>query len=429
MKRFSERSRRGQRRLLILFCMPLAASLFAVMLFLLDNSIFDDMHIDQNEESTEQGKTEDRLQGTCIRPESSATENPYKVLYELILNMDYPYASSYKDTALTENSLGILYSVNRTDVSSIPADQVSFGDIAVCGPYVGICMGRYNGFPLYAYVASYPSGVMPEGGVYLGYSAEQMDQSIFGMRPVPFSEYYDVCSYEGEEMDAYLDGYIASAEDRAHWYEDYVYSYGRIMSAKDSDELGKHFPKKLLASAHIAVDDGELTSFLDSFPVAAECPWNYYAFSAAEEVAFDGYSVFTVNCVSMDGDTLYALSGEWSVSLYQSGEFIPCIAPQIERYVGSCGLVSETASKDHPELLHPSVSDTPSTAESSIKDEMLEAGWSLQDDGTYSLDNGGFSIIMDLSHQEETTDIVIVEEVEIEGDELSDEMVDEDVDE
>ena len=130
---------------------------------------------------------------TPLKEESTVSELQLYLL-SLIGNKTYSYGNVYEDIILKENMLNQLVNLSINGAEKISVEQVNTGDIALCGDTVGICVGRYNNSPVFAYISSLSTRILPDGGVYFGYSLANKDQSLCGLYPLPFSSYYDTNS-------------------------------------------------------------------------------------------------------------------------------------------------------------------------------------------------------------------------------------------
>ena len=388
MKKFKKRSKRGQRNLLL--CAGIVLSLF----FIISACIFDKIFFLRNNPEENPDENSDVVEiipaDETIAPSITPSDKEntrLEWLNEIVLNPAYAYGSDYYGVSLTESVLDNIMGVDLAIYDSVSIDDVGLGDIAVCGSYIGICVGQYNDALLFAYVSSVPSTVLPAGGVYLGYSMEQRDKALCGMLPVPFESYYDTGVGNATFLDSVLHEKISSAKDEMLWYENGVYYYGRMMSGCYIEELVDSLPMELLSSTHLMVDEIKFLAFLEKFPTYAKSDFVNYSFKVTKETGFDNYSIFTVSCISMDAETLFTTSGEWRVSIYRNGSFLPCVAPQINKYALTCGFVPEKETSSSVER----------TEDELVKDsQMLEAGFQLQDDGTYIYHGHGYSIVVNL---------------------------------
>lgn len=282
MKKFSERSGTGQRRIVVV-CSGLVCVLVLTAVLIFDksgmgaiNSFVDSMQpISQTpapgfsptpyvKPTAIPDVTSGVVPNITQKPDMHTAEEVLSGFLHYVLNEEFPYDGSL----ISKESLMVLAGIEQPG-ERISVDEVTPGDIGVFGEHVCVCIGYdEQGLALFSYAVPYSTAVLTEGGIYFGYSMEQKDALYCGMYPVPCEEYYN-CA-DGEYASISLAEKSEKARNvLASGYSEDVYTLGRMVSSGNCDFVMNAFPEQVLKKYGLIYDESFLLLLLSKFNVRA----------------------------------------------------------------------------------------------------------------------------------------------------------------
>ena len=338
MKKFSERSQTGQRRLMIVFG-SLACVLLLATIFIFDKSglgsigsFVDGMkpdiqtpvpspsptpHIKPTEFPTITASVVPEVTQTPEITQKPGMVTAEDVLYDFlhyVLNEDYPYDGTF----VSRKSLMAIAGIKELG-KRISVGEVTPGDVGVFGENICICIGYdEQGLALFAYASPFSTELLKNGGIYVGYSMEQKDSMYCGMYPVPCEVYYD-CA-DGKYTNVSLSEKSEKAKKAlATGYTDDIYSLGRAVSSGDCDFVMDAFPEQVLKEYGLLYDDSFFISFLFKFNVraGAEDAGSVYSFMQDGNAYRISKKVrcMDVKLVSLEAERYLSDYGNWTLEI------------------------------------------------------------------------------------------------------------------
>ena len=343
MMKFSERSKRGQRRIMICAASVIAVLLIAFVL-IFDKSGFKE--IGTLVRPTEGVTSTPSVTATpgvptevpeitgSVEPSAAPTQKPgglepgddivsatdvFNSITKYILEPEYRYGTMVDGIQINESILNELAGI-KTYGKKISVKEVSVGDIGFYGDSVCVCVCvDENGRAVFAYANPFESSFLPNGGIYLGYSLEQYDAMFYGMYPVPCDRYYD-CA----------DGVINTVQilqkaeryyETCSPYADALFGVGRMFSEKKASDIKSLVPEDLMREQNVKFEDGSVEEFLDRF---ASCAGADYLqdkdFCFIEKKIFELSSgiYLKVSLLNLTADNFLSEDGRWEVSVGDS---------------------------------------------------------------------------------------------------------------
>lgn len=236
----------------------------------------------------------------------------------LFFNPDVRYGMEYGKGVLTSEGFSEAFYEGRG--TEIGMHSVGIGDYAVGNGISGICVGYYEGTPVYAYMAEYAAYGPVENGVCLGYSKAQKDTLFYGMYPVAFDTYY-----KGTTGELGKDAFPECVEQlpETPWYTDLVYAYGRMMANVSTDALMEEILHERLSGDNQKLNRDSFEKFLKNLPSSQGFEGDYYLYidSVEEGRRYTEVEVKFIPC----GTGFYKPIGSWQLTLYPEYEkFLPC---------------------------------------------------------------------------------------------------------
>jgi len=342
MKKFSERSRRGQQRILI--C---AASAVTVLLIggvlLFDKSSFEDFNdifnsfIEATATPVPTGiQMEPTVPPVVTGPAEITpvpTENPGQSgeepgiqtataqdivdrVLRYTLEKSYAYGmTSEQGMQIREDTLVDIAGIKKGEEINI--DDVGPGDIGVYGDSVCVCIGiDGNGKAVFAYANAYKSDFLPSGGIYLGYSISQYDSLFYGMYPVPCETYFD-CADGTADMSLA----VKKAEryyETTDAYTEALFGVGRMFSEKMAEEIKSLVPADKMLEQNVKFEDGGMEKFLDNFAVCAgaeELAGKDFCFKEKKVFRLSTGIYLEASLLNLSPDGFLSSMGSWDMTV------------------------------------------------------------------------------------------------------------------
>lgn len=349
MKKFSERSKRGQRRIIVFIASVVCVLLILLVLFSdkMKTSIgelFGEGMISPAPTKVPVVTSAITMPNTptptvvvelddMVEPESS--EEVVRRIMEYVLNPLYPYGSIAKNGEKIESySLEKVCGI-KTYGEQVTIDKVGVGDIGIYGDFVCVCVGvDEDGNAIFAYATPYSSEMLANGGVYLGYSMEQEDALFYGMYPVPCEKYYDC--FDGVADVSLVIEKASAYSNTVSIYAEPLFGMGRMFSEKMVDEIAALIPMELLLEHNVKVVPEEMKVFLDSFAVHAKADGLAgcdYCFREKKRFSLSSGHYIKAELVSLSPDNFLSCEGEWTLSLGEQ-TLLPFIDFKLYSYVG-----------------------------------------------------------------------------------------------
>lgn len=334
------RSRQGKRRLRIATLVASCLCLLAAILIMMP--LISEMGNRPYEKEKEVSGESEQLPHISAVPtelpqyqaERTAAYTAAEIQKELLgLSTDtIPYGKEYREGRLISNALiGLFYEEYG---EQIDLSKVSVGDIATGNGYDGICVGFYEGIPVFAYIGAHSLNEKEDSCVFLGFDRSVKDDVLFGRYPIEFSAYYDTCSGDGDK-----EAFSACMEylkEKESWYADTIYSYGKLLSENRPDEAAAYINEQELTNSNRKLIREEFDAFIRNFGKEHGCSGSFNLY-VDHVYDFSGYYVFSVRTISMDAPDYFHTYGEAEVRISSSGAIYP-VGNLVEN--GSrCGIV------------------------------------------------------------------------------------------
>jgi len=346
VKKFSERSQRGQRRIIICISGVVSIALIAILLLTGNTQTPYDYIMGIGQETLMPTITPaDKQITSAPLPEDedieksesehlAGQENLVSIL-PYILNNRYFY-DSVSDSGIPVNNTSLTAVAGIMEYGSeIPISEVTAGDVGIYGDSVCICVGTdSDGNAIFAYATPYESSILPKGGIYVGYSMEQNDTLFYGMYPVPCSTYYD-CGYAEVDFDELVEkaeNYELSVS--CHAFP--LYELGRLFSGGLTERVMDIVPETLLQEQNVKFNFIELSEFLKMFPEYAgigELCGKEYCFREKKEFRLSTGQYIQAELVSLSTENYLECGGNWNMTLSDNG-VIPFLDYKLGDYIG-----------------------------------------------------------------------------------------------
>lgn len=351
--RFSERSKRGKRRILSVIGIGVLAVAGCVLLVIFSKNDLTGELADQY--NTYYGGNDvivtpvEEIKTTPVstKPYDEVSGGGYTYRYEaaalqseiltLVGNSQYGYAATYRSGTLTKEGFSAVFYEELGD--EIPAEKVSVGDVGIGGGLTGICVGFIEGVPVFAYAAEKALYQPDYSGVCIGYVRGLNDATLCGMYPVAFTEFYDCCKGIGSDVE--FNRKLAYLEENVSWYADALYDNGRAMSQKRTETLIDLMPEGTMHQCNVKILPDMFLQFLEGFAKQRGCPGGDYTLHVLKEISNrEALVSLKVTCISLEEDTYLNTYGEWYVTMYRTFEFLPCGA-DLSSYISIVGFVQD----------------------------------------------------------------------------------------
>ena len=271
-------------------------------------------------------------------PDVEVVLTPERVLDNLmpyVLNTETPYGYTVADEVSIEKSSLMEIAGIKERGRKIGIEDVSIGDVGVFSEYECICIGHdWEGNALFAYAADFSGGILPGGGIFVGYSREQKDSLLEGMYPVPCEVYYDCV--DGTVPNELLFRLLRNCSGEAEEYADNMYLLGRIISEKNVDLFKNSVSPELMLEHNVRFSEKGLPEFLDRFLVCVGADEETDDFTLIVDNTYfiSDYVFLSTEVLSLDGDSFLKKSGEWDVTLNSDGTVSPYLLFDLYKYIG-----------------------------------------------------------------------------------------------
>lgn len=363
MKKFHERSRRGQQRIVI------CAATAVILLIVAGILIFDtketpiDFIEGLNKVSPIPSSSLD-VPGKIpsVVPESRPTDSPVNVsptpttstevipvppegeigeeigiqnLFSCVLNPDYPYGSVASNGAsIMDTSIPAIAGIKEQG-KNISISEVKAGDIGMYGDFACVCVGLdAEGNAVFAYASPFESKTLPKGGIYLGYSMEQCDSLFYGMYPIPCTSYYEGVHETADSGEIFQKAELYG--QTVSMYADELYGVGRLISCKQAEKLMKTVPKELMLEHNVKIVPDELQKFLSEFARyagAEDFQGQEFCLRVKKRFSLKTGQYIEAELVSLSAENFLSCAGEWQFTVYEAN-LIPFLDYRLYSYVG-----------------------------------------------------------------------------------------------
>lgn len=356
MKKFQERSKRGQQRLIICFAFVVAV-LLIVAVFVFDKSGFEDIGslVNPSIEPTVTYAPEPNkptvtptitaavtpdIQPTQI-PSGTEDDGPVSAqdivdrILRYTLEPEYGYGSSVAPGLTIEESYMMQLAGIKEKGTEISLADVGAGDIGFYGNSVCVCVGiDENQNAVFAYANGYVSEYLSNGGIYLGYTKEQNDALFYGMYPVPCDTYYD--STEG------FSDFTKVAQKAQKYYPtrtaftEELFSIGRLFSREDVELVKELVPEDLMREHNVKYEEGSMESFLDNFTEYADAEAfsdGDFCFVLKQTFRLSTGNYLYAEILNLSAEEFLSKAGTWGFTISDTG-LIPYMDYKLSKYIG-----------------------------------------------------------------------------------------------
>lgn len=345
MKKFSERSRRGQQRILICAGGAVCMLLIAVLMLTGNKQSPYDYIMNIGKETPVPSKAPEKEQITPtptpgeieVLPgnEETAPREILADLFSCILDSRYYYgAVTEAGIVISNNTLDKLAGISEYG-KEITVNEVTAGDVGMYGNSICVCVGQdKEGNPLFAYATPHQSYGLPEGGIYVGYSMEQNDAMFCGMYPVPCAVYFDCCKEEvaNEDVIKKAENYRQTVSSRVPA----LYDLGRAFSRGDIETVMDAVPENVLREQNVRFRPEELSEFLKNFPEHADIDdftGTEYCFREINSFRLATGRYLKVELLSLSAENFLMPGGNWNMTFMESG-ILPFLDYKLDDYIG-----------------------------------------------------------------------------------------------